>query len=169
MLEDVIDAVEEYISSHSLPQVIYNIETKSTPMSDDKYHPKPQEYVDLLVEVLKQKNILDRVTIQSFDPRTLWVAQKDYPEITLVFLIADNPDFYGVINMLGFIPAVYSPNFFLVNEELIEYAKKHKMKVIPWTVNDKGSMIKLLDLGVDGIITDYPDRLTQVLELRSKY
>lgn len=61
------------------------------------------------------------------------------------------------LKALGFIPAIYSPAYKLVNEELLKNCHQQKMKVIPWTVNDKETIGKLKSMGVDGIITDYPD------------
>ena len=157
LLSDVIIAVEKYRKENSLPTVYYNIETKSMFGWDRNFHPNPKEFVDLLVSVIKNGNIENVATIQSFDPRTLMVAHKYYPDISLAFLIAESPEFEENLEVLGFVPDIYSPNFFLVNAELMEYATQNNMKVIPWTVNDKGSMIDLLDAGVDGLITDYPD------------
>ena len=164
LLSDVIDAVEEYREKNSLPLVYYNIEAKSVQGWDEKYHPKPAEFVDLLMEVIVEKNIEKVCNIQSFDPRILMVANRTYPDIALAFLIAENSDFEENLKLLGFIPEIYSPNFFLVNAELMEYAAQNNMKVIPWTVNDKGSMIELLDVGVDGLITDYPDLANDLLK-----
>ncbi len=157
LLSDVIAAVEKYRTGKSLPTVYYNIETKCLPGSDGNFHPNPKEFVDLLVSVIKSGKIENVATIQSFDPRTLMVAHKDYPDITLAFLIAESAEYEENLKLLGFIPEIYSPNFFLVNAELMQFAAENDMKVIPWTVNDKGSMVELLNAGVDGLITDYPD------------
>ncbi|HNC40029.1 MAG TPA: glycerophosphodiester phosphodiesterase family protein, partial [Chitinophagaceae bacterium] len=62
-----------------------------------------------------------------------------------------------LISELGFIPAVYSPAYQLVNAELIKEFHANKIKVIPWTVNDKSTMEKLKKMGVDGLISDYPN------------
>jgi glycerophosphoryl diester phosphodiesterase len=58
---------------------------------------------------------------------------------------------------LGFVPTIYSPAYQLVNDELIKKCHEQKMKVIPWTVNDKAKIEELKKMGVDGIITDFPD------------
>jgi glycerophosphoryl diester phosphodiesterase len=60
---------------------------------------------------------------------------------------------------LGFTPDIYSPDFTLVNKELIAFARQKEMQVIPWTVNEREEMNELIEMGVDGLITDYPDRL----------
>jgi glycerophosphoryl diester phosphodiesterase len=61
------------------------------------------------------------------------------------------------LKALGFTPTIYSPDYSLVNEKLISDCHAEKMKVIPWTVDDKASIDRLRSMGVDGIITDYPD------------
>jgi glycerophosphoryl diester phosphodiesterase len=60
------------------------------------------------------------------------------------------------VKALGFVPTIYSPAQELVNEKLVKNCHQQNMKVIPWTVNDKPSIDKLKQMGVDGIITDYP-------------
>jgi glycerophosphoryl diester phosphodiesterase len=61
------------------------------------------------------------------------------------------------IKALGFIPTIYSPDYSLVNEDLIHHCHKQQIRIIPWTVNDKGTIDKLKSMGVDGIISDYPN------------
>ncbi|MBW8051369.1 MAG: glycerophosphodiester phosphodiesterase [Cytophagales bacterium] len=158
LLAKVIDTVEQYLQVHSLPAVWYNIETKCSPDGDGVFHPEPKEFIALLLDVLKGKNILDRTIIQSFDVRTLKVIKIKSPKMKLALLVENIQSPAENIKKLGFIPDVYSPYYLLVNDELMKYAQKNKMKVIPWTVNDKESIRKLIDMGVDGIITDYPDR-----------
>ena len=167
LLKDVIKEVEAYIKEHNLNPVAYNIETKCTPEGDDIYHPRPAEFVELLMGVVKECAIESRVIIQSFDPRSLQYVIEKYPTVEIALLIEEDPDFEKNIEAFGSIPNIYSPNFFLVNKELMEFAKENGMKVIPWTANDRTSMGELLSLGVDGIITDYPDRLVDVLRIRN--
>jgi glycerophosphoryl diester phosphodiesterase len=62
---------------------------------------------------------------------------------------------------LGFVPAVYSPSHVLVDPELVRRCHQHDMQVIPWTVNETDAMQRLIGMGVDGIITDYPNRIPQ--------
>ena len=143
--------------------VNYNIEIKSSEDGDGEYHPEPGEFVDLVVEVVKTQGILDRTNLQSFDIRALQEARNRYPEIPLALLIEINPNHEGNIEELGFVPEIYSCYYPLVNGYLLDYAAENNMKVIPWTVNDKEDMKELIEKGVDGIITDYPDRAMEVL------
>jgi glycerophosphoryl diester phosphodiesterase len=159
LLSDLIDSVEDYRSGKNLPEIKYNIETKSLPAGDNRFHPLPAEFVDLLMGVLKEKKMEDRVIIQSFDIRTLKYLHEKYPAIKTSLLIEDSEekDFNGQLESLGFTPTMYSPNYTMVNEDLIKLCHEKGIKIIPWTVNDKKQMIKLKKIGVDGIITDYPD------------
>jgi glycerophosphoryl diester phosphodiesterase len=69
----------------------------------------------------------------------------------------DKRDLDVQLNSLGFLPAIYSPAYQLVTEELIKNCHKRNIKIIPWTVNDKTNIEKLKAMGVDGIISDYPN------------
>lgn len=162
LLSDVIDTVEKFIASNHLAFVQYNIETKSTSDGDDVFHPKPDVFAKLLYDLLKQKKILGKCIIQSFDPRTLQAVRKTDTNVKLALLVFNADGFEKNIKRLGFHPEIYSPNFILVNKKLISKSHHHKMKIIPWTINEEDKMKKLKDMGVDGIITDYPDRLIKV-------
>ncbi len=158
-LADLIDSVEAYCRSKKLPLPAYNIETKSQPSTDGIFHPAPAEFVDLLVNVLQKKSILDRVIIQSFDPRTLQYLHKKFPNIKTALLIEDfdKASLQQQIEKLGFVPTIYSPHFLLVTDQLIKECHNKNIKVIPWTVNDKPGIERLKKMGVDGVISDYPD------------
>jgi len=159
LLENVIDSAEHYAEEKKHPKLFYNIETKSQPHTDNIYHPIPADFVELLVAVIKKKKIEDRVIIQSFDFRTLQYLHAKYPSIKTAALIEgfDKRSLQQQLDQLGFTPTIYSPEHTLVTEELIRKCHEKQMKVIPWTVNDKASMDRLKSLGVDGMISDYPD------------
>lgn len=165
LLKDVIDAVEAYAAETGRKEpLLYNIETKCTPATDSVFHPGPEEFAQLLLDVLTEKNILDRVTIQSFDVRTLQYIHPKLPEQSLALLIENEDSPEENLEKLGFIPAIYSPYYLLVNEHLMTLANEKGMQVIPWTLNEKEDMRNMLAFGVHGIISDYPDRLIEVLE-----
>lgn len=159
LLADVIDSVNESMKTRRRPFPYYNIETKSDPEFDGVFHPKPDEFVELLMGVIKEKGIEDHVIIQSFDFRTLQYLHLHYPAIKTAMLIEDfdKRSLDEQVKALGFIPTIYSPAQELVNEKLVKNCHKQNMKVIPWTVNDKLSIDKLKQMGVDGIISDYPN------------
>ena len=157
LLSEVIDTVQAYISKHHIPQVFYNIETKSKPSGDGVYHPKPEEFVDKLMEVILEKGIAPYVIIQSFDVRTLQVLKQKYPEIKTSLLVENLRSLDKNLDKLGFVPDIYSPYYKLVTPSLLQKAHELNMKVIPWTVNTLEEMQALKAMGVDGIITDYPN------------
>jgi len=157
LLGELIDSVEQYTRSRKLPKVIYNVELKTRPDFDDVYNSKPEELVDLVMAIIKSKNIGNRFYLQSFDKRPLQYVHKKYPGVALGFLLSNTDSFEENIKQLGFVPTIYSPNLKLVTAELVEQCKMRKCKLIVWTVNTKDEMKRLKDLGVDGIITDYPN------------
>jgi glycerophosphoryl diester phosphodiesterase len=158
-LGDLIDSVENYIRQHKLRPVDYNIETKCLPGTDHKYHPEPSKFVQLLMDVIQSKKIESRVIIQSFDIRTLKIIHAQFPGIRTSLLIEDfdKREIATQIAELGFRPAIYSPAYQLVTRELVEYCHSNGMKIIPWTINEKKIFDEQKRLGVDGIITDYPN------------
>ena len=162
-LAALIDSVELYLSINNLPKVDYNIETKTKPVTDNSYHPAPEEFVMQLMKVIKSKGIENRVIIQSFDFRTLQVLHKHYPAVRTAMLIEDydKRTLAKQLKALGFTPTIYSPAYSLVNKEMVEACHSKKIKIIPWTVNDKATIDALKLLGVDGIISDYPNLLAE--------
>ena len=163
LLEAVIDSIEAFTSRNNLPQIRYNIELKTREETDDIFHPDPVEFSNLVYSLLAQKQLLDRVTIQSFDFRTLQYFRKTYPEINLAALVENDQPWHENIKTLGFTPGIYSCYYELLSRESTEEIQKAGMKVIPWTVNETSDMQTMLDWGVDGLITDYPDRAIKVI------
>jgi len=157
LLSEVIDTVQAYIKKHQLPQVFYNIETKSKPETDNKYHPAPDEFVQRLMAVIEAKEITPWVIIQSFDVRTLQVLHQQYPQVKTALLVENQDIFEQHLDKLGFIPDIYSPSYHLVDSALVAAAHQRSIRVIPWTVNELAEMRHLKTLGVDGIISDYPN------------
>jgi glycerophosphoryl diester phosphodiesterase len=157
-LTDVITAVESKVEEKK-KKPFYNIETKCLPFSDNVYHPQPAELVELLMAVINGKKIANRVIIQSFDFRTLRYLHQKYPAVRTAMLIEDydTTSFENNLVKLGFTATIYSPHFSLVTDELVKKCREKKMKLIPWTVNEKATIEKLKKQGVDGIISDYPD------------
>ena len=159
LLADVIDSVKKDMMMRRRPFPYYNIETKTNPEFDGVFHPKPEEFVELLMAVIKEKGIEDHVIIQSFDFRTLQYLHQKYPSIKTAMLIEDfdKRTLEEQIKALGFVPTIYSPAYQLVNEPLLKKCHAQNLKVIPWTVNDKATIDKLKLMGVDGLISDYPN------------
>ncbi|MCL1674631.1 glycerophosphodiester phosphodiesterase family protein [Elizabethkingia meningoseptica] len=183
LFSGVIDACELYSRELKRPLPFYNIETKTRPFSDNIFHPEPQEFVDLMMKIILEKGIQERVIIQSFDPRTLEIIHKQYPKIMTALLVEKVDDkkivqqrshfenipiekfklypnhlngVAGDMKFLSFTPTIYSPDHTLVTPELVKECHALGMKVIPWTVNSKERLQQLKTMGIDGIISDDP-------------
>ena len=163
LLADVIDTVEKYVREHHLPPVYYNIETKSTVKGDEITTPKPEPFTKLFYNLIKSKGVVSRCILQSFDPRTLQVMHKLDSSVTTALLVENLEGFNKNIKNLGFTPTIYSPNVALVNKKLIAACHDLGIKILPWTINEEKKMLSLKAMGVDGLISDYPDRAIKVL------
>lgn len=169
LLKEVIAAVEDHIKSYTLYEVDYNIELKSTKSGDGKYHPVPNEFSDLVYNLLNQYLPMERVVIQSFDFRILKYWRAKYPTVRLAALVENTKLVEENVKELGFMPSIYSPSYKLLTEEKVKEIKSMKMRVIPWTVNEPEDMKRLRAWGVDGLITDYPNRAAEIgLGLKGK-
>ena len=158
-LEELIDSVQHQIEAKNLPQIFYNIEIKSSQKGDGILHPDPNSFVRLCMQAILNKKITPYVIIQSFDKRTLQVLNQRYPTIRTAYLISNQKSFEENLSDLGFKPFIYSPNYELVTQELVRKCHDQQVKIIPWTVNTLDEIEKLKALGVDGVITDYPNLL----------
>jgi glycerophosphoryl diester phosphodiesterase len=178
-LIEVMDLVRKSGDSH----VRLNIETKIDPNHPDQ-SPDPQRFVTLLLDVLKAQGFSDRVTIQSFDWRTLLLVQKLAPAIPTVYLTLQKGS--GATNFLdkasawtaGFNPAehghslprtikdaggaIWSPYFADVDAALVAESHRLGLTVVVWTVNKPEDIARMIDIGVDGIISDHPDLLRKI-------
>ena len=167
LLLDVIQQVEAYTKEHGKASVKYSIEIKSSRAGDNMYHPTPNEFVDEVYRVLDQvldSNAMRRISFQSYDLRVLRAIRKGQLEglyskdLSIVLLDGENGNLKEIIADLGFVPDVYSPIYNLVYSSRIEDAHAAGVLVIPYTVNKVEDMKRLVEMGVDGIITDYPNR-----------
>ena len=164
--------------------VRFNIETKIAPLAPD-VTASPREFARALIEAVRAAGMAGRTAIQSFDWRTLKFVQQDAPEIPTVYLTAqqsfmnnihaDSPASawtagLHVSQFGGSIPrmvkaaggAIWSPYYGEVTAENVKEAQSLGLKVVVWTVNEPADMRRMMALKVDGIISDYPDRLRQV-------
>ena len=163
-LNEVIHTIEKYSDSiQYIPQ--YNIEIKSSSLTDGIFHPEVGVFSQLVLDIVKKYNIQTRVTIQSFDFRVLQYINNYFPDIRLSLLVSENYDVKKNLKELGFNPHIFSPEFIYLNEEDIMYLKEKKIKIIPWTVNSYSDIANVLKFDIDGIISDYPDRVIKLKKL----
>ena len=161
-MQETIEATEQYVADHNLEPVRYSIETKSRPEWDHHKTPDPETFTELMYEELQQLEVLDRVIMQSFDPRTLRHMRELDEDVKQALLISRNGgNVAEEIDRLGYTPDIYSPNYLLVTRDMVTTAREYGMQIIPWTVNHPEDMRSMIDIGVDGLITDYPHRFNE--------
>ena len=158
LLSEIFEAVEAHRVKNNLPYSQFNIEIKSSIENEEIFHPPFQQYTELLVEVCEKYNVIDRLTIQSFDVRPLRYTHQYYPFIPLSLLVENDLSLEENLNDLGFVPSVYSPEYASVDEEMVRLCNENNMRLIPWTVNELEDMKRLINIGVHGLISDYPDK-----------
>ncbi|MGZ3863340.1 MAG: FAD-dependent oxidoreductase [Bacteroidia bacterium] len=164
LLGEVISKVQAFTSQNKLPPVKYNIEIKTEEQEPDgAFNPDPATFAELVCKEVEKYRIKEHCNLQSFDVRILKEIKKCWPEIELAFLVENKDSFETNMQRLGFIPDTYSPEFILIDENLVKKISAMGMRLIPWTVNETSDIKKMIASGVDGIISDYPDRVIDVL------
>ena len=162
-LEEVIVESQRHATEKSKPLPHYNIEIKTEPGKEGFFTPEIEDFVNLVIEVVTRLNVLDRTTIQSFDVRPLRLLHDEHPEVRLGYLSASPLSYKREIEELGFTPNVYSPYHLTLRPATVQALHADGVQVVPWTVNDATRMTELIGWGVDGIITDYPDKLGSIV------
>ena len=155
---DVIKKCEEYVQQTGRNPLQYNIELKSTPTGDNIRHPGPELFTRLVYEGIKELVPAERIIIQSFDPRIVQFWKMRYENYQISFLMSSYKSPDKVIEQLGFKPDIYSPHYKSLTKDKVEEWHSESVKVIPWTVNSVSDMEEVISYGVDGLITDYPNR-----------
>ncbi|GAB2507317.1 glycerophosphodiester phosphodiesterase family protein [Nocardia heshunensis] len=180
-LPELFDLVKTYPGAFDTLR--YNVETKV-----EAEHPEqsatPEEFVSVILDTIEQAGATPKVEIQSFDWRSLPLVKArnaSIPTVALYDATTFKPnsmwlgpiryedhadDALGAIKALG--ADISSPDYQLLTNaaEYVRKARDLAIKVVPWTVNDKDSIGKQLDAGVDGIITDYPNRAREVMDAK---
>lgn len=169
--------------------VRFNIETKIDPRHPE-LTPGPEAFTEAVLRVVREEGVAPRTTLQSFDWRTLRHARRVAPEVETVCLTTQRRgqdtvrarwgrlspflDGMNVDDFEGSVPrlvkalggAAWSPHHEDLTPASLLEAHRLGLRVIVWTVNDSKTMARLIDQGVDGIITDRPDLLRRVVEER---
>ncbi|MFZ4713258.1 MAG: glycerophosphodiester phosphodiesterase family protein [Bacteriovoracaceae bacterium] len=157
LLSDLLGEMEKS-GKHS-----YSIEIKSTKEEEElSLQPQFKQFTDLVVKSIMKKVKLEQVTLQSFDWRVINYIHDKYPNIKTVALIEVPYDFQNVLKEFKKNPTVFSPDYKMLTKEQVDFFHSKQIKVIPWTVNEIAPMKELKTMGVDGIITDYPNLIQEV-------
>ena len=178
----------EMVKAQGHSQVKFAIETKITPQRPDQT-PDPERFVQLLLQEIKEHGMSERVQILSFDWRTLQAVQKTAPGMPTVYITAqlaalDNlgikagqPSAWtagfqhaqhgSVPKMIKAAGGTHWSSFWReLDAQKVREAQSLGLKVLAWTVNDREIMGQMLDLGVDGLVTDRPDIAIELLKAR---
>jgi glycerophosphoryl diester phosphodiesterase len=179
-----LDAVLAWARQHAPPSLAFNIETKLSPLAPDE-SAEPAALVNALLAVIDRHGLRARTTVQSFDWRTLRLVQQLAPGLRTSALTVQRPNFdnladgrwtagLALADHGGSVPRLvkalgataWSPNFRDLTPEALSEAQALKLLVLPWTVNEPADIERLVAMGVDGLISDYPDRVVQALRAR---
>lgn len=154
--------LDEVFDLAATSNVQFNIETKIDPKTPD-LAPDPATFARLVVELVHKHAMEKRIMVQSFDFRTLKVVRKLAPELRLSALYEGAPrSFVEIAREAGSdkrSAEIVSPHFSLVTAEEVQTAHRAGVQVVPWTANTPALWRKLVDAGVDGIISDDPAEL----------
>lgn len=176
-------ALFAFVRERGDERVRFNVETKLSPL-EPGLAPPPEDFVRALLEVIDAHGMRGRVTLQSFDWRTLRVAQRLAPALPTACLSArqswlDNlADARWTAGLAlaghGSVPrlvkaagcTVWSPYFGDLDAASLAEAHALGLRVVAWTVNDAATIARLIALGADGLISDRPDRVRAALAAR---
>jgi glycerophosphoryl diester phosphodiesterase len=162
-----LEALLEHVEASRHPaarKVAFNIELKLEPGRPELY-PTPERFAELVLAPLKARGLLERVVIQSFDHRPLAAVKARAPKVKVAMLLSDNfPNPVAIARDLK--AAIISPHHEWMTRDAVAALHAAGVKVVPWTANDEAAWARLVDMGVDGIITDDPAALIAYLKGR---
>ena len=166
--------------------LLINLEIKSTP-DEENLTPAPEDTVKLVVDEMNLSNLKDKIIVSSFDWRTLTEIKNQYPEISRAYLTYQQvrgmkikKTIYNRSPWMSFLPfyedhelpkiiksqggKAWHPYRKDITKKLVDISHQEDLPVNVWTVNEKYEMLKMIEYGVDGIMTDYPLRLKELCE-----
>ena len=153
----LLGEVFELINKHKNNDLTLFLEIKSDKEWYGTFQPKPKHYAYLINEFLSENPASFNLMIQSFDPNFLNEFAAINNNIPLGLLVENDLSVTTNLQSLNFSPAFYNPHYSLITKELINFTKKHKLSIVPWTVNSLAEGVRLKKLGVKTIITDFPN------------
>lgn len=163
-LREVVEDVDEHALMSSVGAPSYNIEIKSDPALYGTFQPDPKEFAHAVIETVDSLGLAERCIIQSFDPAILEAVHAEHHNLITALLVENKLSVEENLARLTFKPNIYSPHFSLANEALLKTLREKDIELIVWTVNDESDIKRMLNLGVDAIISDYPDRVIKLIE-----
>lgn len=141
----------------------FNIETKLLPTHADETV-GPEAFARALVGEIRKAGLERRATIQSFDYRTLKIVEREAPEIETVYLTEAKDAIPQKMKAAG--AKIWSPDFRALTKETVDEAHRLGIRIVVWTVNEPADIARMIEWGLDGVISDYPDRVLQQLKAK---
>ncbi len=176
----------ELSSKNKSENLLINLEIKSTP-DEENLTPTPEEMVKLVMKEVNKSNLQNKIIISSFDWRTLTEIKNLYPEISRAYLsfqqqagIKIKNTIYNRSPWMSYLPffekyelpkiiksqggKALHPYHKDITKKLVDISHQEDLPVNVWTVNEENDMLKMIEYGVDGIMTDYPLRLKELCD-----
>ena len=165
-------------SDNEFDDLLINLEIKSTPI-EEGLTPSPEEMVKIVIDEVSRSNLSDKIIYSSFDWRVLREIKERDPKIPRAHLTSGaKGKIYDKSPWLDFTPlhsevdlpklikalggSAWHPNYKDINREVIEISRNESLPVNVWTVNREQDMLRMIDYGVNGIMTDYPLKLKEL-------
>jgi glycerophosphoryl diester phosphodiesterase len=168
-LEDLFRFVSQCASTAD--RVLFDLELKRIPyypqtVGDQFDGEAPGLLEQRVVEVVRAAKVVSRTRVRSFDHRSVRAVKQIAPELSAAVLVAETVpvDPGALARSAG--ADTYCPDYRFLDAAQVRACHTAGVRVLPWTVNDEADWVRLLDWGVDGITTDYPDRLVELLRRR---
>lgn len=163
-LREVVEALDEAALMGGSGSPGFNIEIKSDPALYGTHQPRPAEFAQRVLSAIDSLGLGERVIIQSFDPAVLMAMHGLAAEMPMALLVENTDGVDANLQRLSFKPAIYSPHFSMADAQLLRDLRGRGIALNVWTVNEPADIQRMIALGVDGIISDYPDRVINIIE-----
>jgi len=159
LLKEVIETCEDFVKKNSHESINHIIEIKSNPIYYNTFYPEPKEYVALVLEAIAEYDFKDRIILKSFDVAVLNEIKKQLPEIKISLLVNREEVISDKLKQLDFKPEILGPYFDLLSKEVVSKYQDEGFKIYTWTLNEHETIKRIKSYKVDGVITDYPNKL----------
>lgn len=162
--DELIDLIENYTKEKGYSPVRYNVEIMSKDArGEGKDWPTYDRLVTACCKLLHSKQLDDRLVVQSRDVRALNYMYEKYPEFAVSYVVdAKAPDFDTYMGYLKFTPQWLRPHHSMTDEALVKKCREKGMKIVPWAVDEQDDIRRILDLKVDAVISNHPDRVIRM-------
>jgi glycerophosphoryl diester phosphodiesterase len=168
LLKNVVSRIEKYLLWNNAKPIQYFFDIKTSPDTDRIYHPKPEEIIIRLTDILRTQNISRRCTITSSDIRPLQQMKRLSQKVNIALKVENPESVNDNISALGFKPDIYMLPYKDVDNALIHEVHSLGMKLIPYGANDILDMNEMIIMNADGLLTDFPDHALKLLNVSEK-